>query len=484
MFKNIDGLHYCPDNGVFGDAMPIYHDGEYHGYFNKPGNEIHGGWGHIATKDFLTWIEHPNAFGYEDPEHGRNIGFPSNSGCVIWGEGEWHAYYVGFHPGSDRLVCRHSVSEDGITFRYLGEIFERLEDSYRQDWDFRDPYVVYNEEDGLWHMVFCAKVSSSYDGPNHYNGAAGHAVSKDLYHWECLEPLDLRGVAGFMECPDLFRDPATGRWVLIYYFHETRIRTAPSLSGPWERGKTLSPTGFDFMAGRRMSEGERHILLGWIGQKERPGFSAPRCMGYPRELRLLEDGKTPAVRFIREIEQDFCVPCPEIVCGTAIPGGPGWHVGENRIEVEHPAGGTTAGWKRLPKVCYIKLDLTLANENGEAEIQFLGVPSDGADDPSKDWVSAGAKVIVDTASGLLRVRGLDTWDQVGDLNVMPYPFKTGEPIRFEILRDGDILEIGINGERTVSTTVNHIGENFGISVQDSGAVIENLSVRTRGKEST
>ena len=63
MFKTIDGLHYCPDNGWFGDPMPVLHDGEYHIYFNKPfrasdgpQGDFRGGWGHIGTKDFLRGI--------------------------------------------------------------------------------------------------------------------------------------------------------------------------------------------------------------------------------------------------------------------------------------------------------------------------------------------------------------------------------------------------------------------------------------------
>ena len=125
MYKTFNGLHYCPDEGFFGDPMPVWHDGEYHIYFNK------GGWGHIGTRDFITYTEYPDAFGYEDADHGKNIGSPTNSGCVMWGEGEWHAYYVGFHPGTDRLACRHAVSDDGISFRYVGEIFGRLPEKYR-----------------------------------------------------------------------------------------------------------------------------------------------------------------------------------------------------------------------------------------------------------------------------------------------------------------------------------------------------------------
>ncbi len=484
MDKTFKGLHYCPDNGWFGDPMPVWHDGEYHIYFNKPfrdsdkpQGDYRGGWGHIGTRDFITYTEYPDAFGYEDSERRKNIGCPTNSGCVMWGGGEWHAYYVGFHPGTDRLACRHAVSDDGISFRYVGEVFERLPDWYRIDMNFRDPAVFRSEDDGLWHMVFCARADNPFDGPNHYSGIVGHAVSRDLYKWDCLEPLEVRGVAGQMECPEVFFDPASGRWVLIYYYHETRIRTAASLEGPWERGKTLAPANFDFMAGRSMSDGERHILIGWISQREKRGFASPHCMQFPRELRLLEDGKTPAVRFVREIERAFSISCPAIKPSTAMPGGPGWHIKGNRIRVDRQEGGTMAGWKGLPTVCYIRAALTLYDENGAVEF-LIGTSHAGWNGSlEKEWADAGTKVIVDMGEGMLRVRPLDQWDQIGDYAVLPYRFRAGQPIRIEILRDGDILEIGINEERTLSTTVeSDAGRGFGISVQDSAALIENLAV--------
>ncbi len=486
----VDGLHYCPDNGWFGDAMPVFRDGIYHIYFNKPPRirdkrqgAYRGGWGHIATKDFLAFEEYPDAFPYEESENGRHFGNPVNSGCVFHGEGEWHAYYAGTHPGSGTLCIRHAVSRDGISFRYAGEVFERPPEWYRIDGNLRDPAVFRCEDDGLYHMVFCAKASESGGGPNCYSGSVGHAVSRDLYRWECLKPLSIGGVANTMECPEIRRDTEHGRWILLYYYHETRIRTADSLTGPWERGETIAPNNFNFMAGRTMYDGTRLILIGWLGEKNPSGGIAPRCMLYPRELRLLEDGKTPAVRFIRELTRQFCIRNTDIAAEKIVPGGPGWHVSGTTITVDHPDGGTAAGWKKLPTVCYIRMELTLSDENGEADI-LLGTSHGGWNgSPEKDWLDRGIKLIVDMSAGLLRVREHGEWDQEGELTILPYRFRAGSPIRLEILRDGGILEIGVCEERTAAVKTDAIsGGHFGISVQDTAAVIENLSVWEPGAD--
>lgn len=171
MVEHMNGLHYCPDNGWFGDAMPIYHDGVYHIYFNKPfrfGNVprgiFRGGWGHISTRDFVAFTEHPDAFLYEDLGRGKYLGNPVNSGCVFFGKGEWHAYYAGFPVDSDKIVIRHAVSDDGIGFRYVEDIFERSPKWYRLDENFRDPAVIWDEKRQEYHMVFCAKPPKAEGG--------------------------------------------------------------------------------------------------------------------------------------------------------------------------------------------------------------------------------------------------------------------------------------------------------------------------------
>lgn len=482
MLKTVNGLHYCPDNGLFGDAMPIYHDGVYHIYFNKPKKEgvenSFGGWGHIATKDFITYVEYPDAFVYENRDEGKNIGNPVNSGCIFWGEGEWHAYYAGYPVDSPNIFIRHAVSDDGISFRYVGEAFERPTEWYRMDNNYRDPAVTWDAQRGEYHMVFCAKAPKAFAGPNYFSGTVGHAVSKDLYHWECLPPMSLEGVANTMECPELYYDNDSKRWVMLYYFHETRIRTADTFEGPWERGKVISPDNFDFMAGRRMFDGNRQIMIGWISQKDEFGRRTPcRAMLFPRELRLLEDKKTPATRFVREIEKIFNKPNADIVPEKIVPGGPGWHVMGNTICVDKPDGGTMAGWKNLPSTCYIKIELTMEELIGQVNILLGTVHDYWSGDAETEWTDKGLQLIVDPSSGLLRLREHYEWDQKDEIAILPYQFTANKTISLEILRNGEFLEVGLNGEQTMVALIpDFCGEHFGISAQDSAVKIEHLSV--------
>ncbi|MBQ7982439.1 MAG: hypothetical protein IJ302_02635 [Clostridia bacterium] len=490
MSKTVSGLHYCPDNGWFGDAMPIYHDGTYHIYFNKPfredQTEFRGGWGHIATKDFITFTEYPDAFLYENKADGMYIGNPVNSGCVFYGEGKWHAFYAGYPEYSSNIFIRHAVSDDGISFRYIGEAFERPLKWYRADNNFRDPAVIWDNERKEYHMVFCAKGHKTADGPNYFSGTVGHAVSKDLYHWECLPPMPIEGVANTMECPEIYFDEKYKRWVMLYYYHETRIRTSDNPMGPWERGKVLSPDNFDFMAGRRMTDGERQIMIGWISRKDRFNQRIPcRCMLFPRELRLLDDGRTPATRFIREIEQLFHIPNFMIVPEKMQPGSTGWHTDGVSISVDRPNGGTMAGWRDLPGTSYMQIDFTVTDPTGQIHF-LLGTEHGGwSGDPDTEWTDTGVQLIVDLPTGLLRLREHYEWDQKDEIALLPYRFTAGEVIHLEILRDGEILEVGVNGEQTMVAVIPDCrAGNFGISVQDTALEIHRLSVFETKKKNT
>ena len=482
MPKTVNGLHYCPENGWFGDAMPVWHDGVFHIYFNKIPRETQtgypGGWGHIATSDFLTFTEYPDAFLYEDRGRGVRIGSPVNSGCVIRGEGRWHAFYAGYPEGGDNVFMRHAVSDDGVAFQYVGEIFERPTQWYRADDTFRDPAVFWDTERAEYRMVFCAKANKCAPGPNCFSGTVGQAVSKDLEHWQCLPPMRIGGVANTMECPEIYRDAAHGRWVLLYYYHETRIRTAGTLDGPWERGAVLSPDHFDFMAGRSASDGDRQILIGWISRKDRLGQRTPcNRMLFPRELRLLEDGRTPATRFIPGIARLFCRENRAIVPEILIPGEAGWRVDGGEIFAEGPAGGTMAGWKDLPATCYMQIDLTIESPAGQAIFLLGGEHAGWSGDPETEWTDTGVKLIVDLPAGLLRLREHYQWDQKDEIAILPYRFRAGEKISLEILRDGEILEVGVNGEQTMAAVIPGCrAGNFGVSVQDGAVHIHRLSV--------
>ena len=306
-------LHFTSDTGWFGDAMPLFVEGVYHIYYTKRLHDDRLCWGHISTRDWSSYEEHP------DPLLPGLPGSPDEkglmTGCVLHVTGTFHLFYA----GSDALGKCHmlrATSMDGVQFtkenRPLFEIDTRW---YRPDGTWRDPCVFWNEAEARYWMVYCARKPEHLPDP--YPSQVGLAVSEDLINWTLCPPLDLSSVGTSPECPDLFRFGS--EWALLYYWHDTRIRFADDPHGRWQRRKVQSPNHFDFMAAKRMWDGQRHILIGWIPRRDCD--CAERIWGghmaCPRELYLDADGQ-PACRFIREAEGMFPDRDPRIALEHAV----------------------------------------------------------------------------------------------------------------------------------------------------------------------
>ncbi len=264
-------------------------------------------------------------------------------------------------------------------------------------------------------MLFCARPPQ--ERPNPFAGSLGLAKSHDLEHWELCPPLWTEAMTVAPECPDLYRE--NGRWILLYYWHSTCIRSALSAYGPWKRGAVLSPDHFDFMAGKRLSDGKRTLLFGWIPRKlcdcsERVWGGVMAC---PRELTVDGSG-TPHSRFVPELdvlfsqrydtldENSLCVSC-----------------GEWSWESRGFSAGARPGRLCLYAVSSAELPADLpyapAGEHTTG-LWLLRLRSSEQRRSFAEPVDEGYMLLFDRADGLLRLREAYQWDQRPDLAAIPW----------------------------------------------------------------
>lgn len=452
-----DALHFCPDDGFFGDPMPTYHDGVYHVYYCKRYRNGKTGWGHLSTRDLLNWEEHPDPF---------VPGATTKTGCVLWAEGRFHAYFV--VKNEKGWEMRHSSSEDGEQFPMPGDFCFAPDERYENGKLWRDPAVIYDEKAGLYRMVFCAK-SAEQPVPNCFGGGIGYAESRDLIQWELKDPLELPEVATSVECPELF--PYEDRWVLLYFWHDTRFRTAESPLGPWVRGKVLSPDGFNFLAARRLFDGERQLLFGWISRKDCD--CAPYTWGgnmlFPRELTF-EKG-TPKTCFARELSELFTSKADQKMISCAGQ----WNQVDGTVEGCAPIGGALACFEALPERFCLKTILRFSTDYMTAGIIFGGKP--GHSGRENEILDDGYILYYEPAEGILRLREHYEWDQRPDLAVIP--IQTDEPrlVSLEILCNKNIMEISVNQSQTmVYRSFKSLEGALGLLVQDGTCRFENLEI--------
>lgn len=263
-----------PADGWVGDVIPWQEDGVLWLFYlhekriePKPGTP----WRVMRTKDLLTYDEGEVALaaGAHDAAD-----FNAYTGSVVTDEsGLHHLFYTGQNPrilGADGLplqVVLHATSDDAMTTWQRHHQRPIGAPAGYESADWRDPFVLRDEEAGLWRMLVTARHDS---GPQRRRGVIAQLVSQDLVTWEPVEPFwDPRRYVAH-ECPEVFE--WNGWHYLVYSeFSDafvTRYRMARSLHGPWLVPEHDSLDGRAFYAAKSAEWNGRRLFFGWIASRE------------------------------------------------------------------------------------------------------------------------------------------------------------------------------------------------------------------------
>ncbi|MCR1161016.1 family 43 glycosylhydrolase [Paenarthrobacter sp. UW852] len=267
-------VFFQPADGWVGDLIPFEKDGEFWLFYlheershPKPGTA----WNLVTTKDLTQFENHGVALphGTEDEPD-----FNAYTGSVtVDGDGTHHLFYTGQNPrnlgpdGAPLQLVMHATSTDGMrSWTKHPELTFGAPEGYETG-DWRDPFVFYDQESGLWRMLIAARHSK---GPERRRGVIAQCVSRDLMTWDYADPFwDPRRYITH-ECPDVFQ---WGDWWYMVYseFSEsftTRYRMAKSPTGPWSVPELDSIDGRAFYASKSAARDDRRFFFGWIASKE------------------------------------------------------------------------------------------------------------------------------------------------------------------------------------------------------------------------
>ena len=303
-------IHFSPKKFWVNDPNGmVYHKGVYHLFYqHHPFSSVWGPmhWGHATSKNMIDWKHQPIAI-YPD-----SIG-TIFSGSAVVDKGNTSGFGKN---GQDPLVAiftQHNMegeksgkkdyqtqglaysNDDGKTWKkYEGNpVLKNPGIS-----DFRDPKVMWYEEQKKWIMTLATK-----DRITFYS-------SKNLKHWEKEsefgETVGAHG--GVWECPDLFTLDHNGKkvWVLIVSINPggpNKGSATQYFIGEFD-GHKFSPIntnikwidyGPDNYAGITWSNtGDRKILLGWMSNwlyaNVVPTETWRNAMTIPRELKIRNVG--------------------------------------------------------------------------------------------------------------------------------------------------------------------------------------------------
>ena len=302
--ENRPQYHFTTRRGWINDPNGlIYHDGEYHLFYQHNPYERDWGnmhWGHAVSTDLIHWKELAPAL-YPDStgtmfSGSAIIDSANDSGFGKKGKAPMVVAYTVDSPDREVQCMAYSL-DNGRTFtKYAGNPVINSKEIWNSR-DTRDPKMFrYGDR---WVLVL-----NERDGHSIYN-------SDNLRDWTFKSH-----ISGFWECPELFELPVDGNkdntmWVMYGASGTYMLGDFDGEKFTPRSGKHLYSTGSIYAAQtfNNIPENDgRRIQIGW-GRLSHPGMHFNGMMLLPTELslRTTKDGVRLVSKPIREIEE-LCVP--------------------------------------------------------------------------------------------------------------------------------------------------------------------------------
>lgn len=273
-------IFYKPKDGWVGDTIPFAHDGKFYIYYlhdERKGNtqDEYGyrtSWNLLITEDGVNVKDCKVVLPvgeYDDAD------YACYTGSVIEGnDGNFHMFYTAqnnYNPkyhrdGKPLQYVAHAISTDLINWEKLPELTFGADERIYEPFDWRDPFVFYNQEEKCFDMLLAARLRGASEKNG---GCVGLCRSYDLLHWEAKEPFYNPESYMTHECPDLFK--LGNKWYLVYStFSEkfvTHYRMSDKLSGPWTSPIEDTFDARTFYAAKTAQIGDKRMAFAWVPTK-------------------------------------------------------------------------------------------------------------------------------------------------------------------------------------------------------------------------
>jgi beta-fructofuranosidase len=428
---------FRPENAWVGDLIPWQADGEFHLFHlheTRATPKEGMPWRRVITRNLIDFEETGVAIASGGP---LADDFNVYTGSVVQdSDGVHHVFYTGQNPerrGTDGLPLQlilHATSRDGMRSwqRRPADTFGATPGYETADW--RDPFVLRDEEAGVWRMLITARHA---DGPSRRRGVIAQCTSTDLVTWDAAEPFwDPRRYLAH-ECPEVFQ--WGGWWYLVWSeFSDsftTRYRMSRDLHGPWLVPEHDTVDGRAFYAAKSAERDGRRFFFGWIASRE--GSSDDGAWQWAGTLSVLEaeqrgDG-TLAFHPTEELRESFEEPRPLAPEGSVLDAPDGY-------------AQLLSGEEALSA---FRLVATLDIGAGTTECGvLLRASADGDESYVLRLEPRRHRLVLDRWPR--RATGTEQWQISGDV---PFAVELERPVRLEPGRHG--LEVVVDGDLCIAT---------------------------------
>ena len=473
-------IFYKPKDGWVGDTIPFAHDGKFYIYYlhdERKGNtqDEYGyrtSWNLLITEDGVNVKDCKVVLPvgeYDDAD------YACYTGSVIEGnDGNFHMFYTAqnnYNPkyhrdGKPLQYVAHAISTDLINWEKLPELTFGADERIYEPFDWRDPFVFYNEEEKCFDMLLAARLRGASEKNG---GCVGLCRSYDLLHWEAKEPFYNPESYMTHECPDLFK--LGNKWYLVYStFSEkfvTHYRMSDKLSGPWTSPIEDTFDARAFYAAKTAQVGDKRMAFAWVPTKRgESDFGQYEWGGnfIAHEINQTNDNKLivkPAEGLINMFNKES--------------------VNEkiNKVEIENYEGEKSYVIDGMKDTCMI-----------EAVIEFSeGVRSFGIGLRQDSALANGYylrfepfynRIVADMWPR--RIRGVNQWYVDGDKPFMvelerPFDYKSlkDNKVHIRVVADGSIICLYVNDITALTMRAYNLNRtNWGFFVKDGSIRVSDI----------
>ncbi len=265
-------LYYQPEGFWFGDCMPYGKDGEFYLFHQRdtrnpeplPDCEPFG-WDLAVTKDFVSYKDMDTVIPVGAPDAQDQFIF---AGSICEVQGMYHAFYTGYNReypqyGKPSQVLMEAVSKDLIHWEKRGEALKLFPQKGYDETDWRDPFVVYDEDNKVYVLILGARLTGN---KNRLTGRTVYFTSENFGDWVFKGDFWAPDLYTMHEMPDLFQ---IGDWwylITTEYSDKCKMvyRMGKTLYGPWTAPFDDAFDGRAYYAGRTFCMNGQRILFGWV----------------------------------------------------------------------------------------------------------------------------------------------------------------------------------------------------------------------------
>jgi len=273
--EKMSELFYKPEDAWVGDLIPYCDEkGKYYLFYLhdprvfKAQYAEETTWHMVTSEDFVRFESHGEAIprGTDDKPN-KNI----YTGSVIKTNGIYYAFYTAYNEdikidGKSVQSVMIAKGKDLYHLETDEDFWLTADNQIYESFDWRDPYVFWNQDDNCFWMLLAARKKNSGELRG---GCVALCKSEDLFNWSYEPPFYAPDMYITLECPEVFQ---MGKWWYLVYstFSDrfvTHYRIARKLEGPWRIPRCDSFDSRVNYAIKTASDGKRRYAFGWIASK-------------------------------------------------------------------------------------------------------------------------------------------------------------------------------------------------------------------------